>query len=236
MPEPLGKIEKPEARSYGGSRKLIYVPLVLVAPNPDKTLSDLIDLFWQEAAGQVDNLAAGLGKIGKIFHELLEREESLLEALGAMNSGSLAMVKKLMEAGTAVQIIEQTDTLHEFMDWSRCLAVGLQSAAAFETVYQNYVKTQQRRNELLAGRIDQALKENEIGLLLLREGHQIQHAADIQVFYVAPPSLDAIHRHLRERYESRPREDEQAEAGCAATAEERTTEAEPEPEEHPSAD
>jgi hypothetical protein len=228
MTEPLAKIEKPEARSFGGGRKLIYVPLVLIAPGSDRALSGLVDLFWQEAAGQVQNLTAGLGKISKISHELVGREENMLEALGEMNSGSLAMVKKLVEGGAVFQVIEEQEILNEFMDWSRCLAMGLLSARAFETVYQNYVKIQQQRNELIAGRIDEALKENEIGLLLLREGHHVQYAADIQVFYVAPPSLDAIHRYLREHYEGRPLKDEQAEPGCAAEAESQAAPGEPE--------
>jgi len=228
MNEPLGKIEKPEAQSFSGSRKLIYVPLVLIAPGSDKALSGLVDLFWQEAARQVQNLTAGLGKMSKIFHELVGREENMLEALEEMNSGSLAMVKKMVEGGAVFQVIEEQEILNEFMDWNRCLAMGLQSARAFETVYQNYVKIQQQRNELIAGHIDEALKENEIGLLLLREGHHVQYAADIQVFYVAPPSLDAIHRHLREHYDGRSLKDEQAEPGCAAEAGEPIAEDEPE--------
>ena len=39
----------------------------------------------------------------------------------------------------------------------------------------------------------------EIGLLLIREGHQVQFPSDIEVFYIAPPSLDAIKRWVSER-------------------------------------
>jgi hypothetical protein len=219
MPEALGKIEKPEARSFGGNRKLIYVPLVLAAPDSDPELSALVDLFWQEASVQVESLAAGLGKVDALFHELIDHEESMLEVLGSLHSDSLPLVKKMMERGTAARIIEEPETLNEFMDWSRCLAMGLQSASVFDTVYQNYVKSQQKRTELMAARIDQGLKENETGLLMLREGHHVQYAADIQVFYVAPPSLDAIHRHLRERYENRSQQEQQTDAGCAGESE-----------------
>jgi hypothetical protein len=33
----------------------------------------------------------------------------------------------------------------------------------------------------------------------MREGHQVQFPSDIQVFYVAPPSLDEIKRWLKEK-------------------------------------
>ena len=56
------------------------------------------------------------------------------------------------------------------------------------------MEAQKRRNELVAKNIDKTLKNNQIGILLMREGHQIQFPQDIQVFYIAPPSLDEIRR------------------------------------------
>jgi hypothetical protein len=55
-----------------------------------------------------------------------------------------------------------------------------------------------KRNEHIARKIDETLKDNEIGILLMRENHQVQFPPDIQVFYVAPPALDEIKRWLRE--------------------------------------
>lgn len=75
----------------------------------------------------------------------------------------------------------------------------MQSQKVFAEVYQSYLEVQKRRNELIARRIDETLKGNEIGVMLMREGHQVQFPPDIQVFYVAPPGLDEIKRWLRER-------------------------------------
>ena len=61
-------------------------------------------------------------------------------------------------------------------------------------MYQAFLGAQKRRNEHIAKKIDETLKSNEIGILLMREGHQVQFASDIQVFYVAPPGLDEIRR------------------------------------------
>ena len=53
-------------------------------------------------------------------------------------------------------------------------------------------------NEFIAKRLDETLKPDEIGILFMREGHQVQFPADIQAFYVAPPALDEINRWLRD--------------------------------------
>jgi hypothetical protein len=70
-------------------------------------------------------------------------------------------------------------------------------------VYDFYTEAGKKRNKHIARKLDETLKENEIGLLLMRENHQVQFPEDIQVFYVAPPALDELKRWLRE-YEEKP--------------------------------
>ena len=53
----------------------------------------------------------------------------------------------------------------------------------------------------MAQKLDESLKEHEIGILMMREGHQVQFPSDIEVFYVAPPALDEIKRWFRTREE-----------------------------------
>jgi hypothetical protein len=84
------------------------------------------------------------------------------------------------------------------MDWGRCLAIGLSSEKAFTTVYNSYLEAQKKRNELISRRIAETLKEDETGILFMREGHQIQFPSDIQIFYVSPPALDELRRWLRD--------------------------------------
>jgi hypothetical protein len=84
------------------------------------------------------------------------------------------------------------------MDWSRCLIIGLQNPKVVSKIYESYVEAGKKRNEYIARKIDESLQENEIGILIMRENHQVQFPADIQVFYVAPPALDEIKRWLRE--------------------------------------
>jgi hypothetical protein len=83
------------------------------------------------------------------------------------------------------------------MDWTKCLAAGLQNQKVFDKVYEAYSQAHKKRNEHIAKMIDETLKEGEIGILLMREGHQVQFTADIEVFYVSPPGLDEIKRWRR---------------------------------------
>ncbi len=206
MSETLGKIEKPESSQFERERKLFFVPIVLLPATEDSELIRLRDLYWQETASQVKNLCAGLGNVTRVYHELVSSDEELLPALEGMHAGSLALVKTSLENGAVFQAIEDNELLNEFMDWSRCLAIGLQSSKAFDTVYQNYGEAYRKRNESIAQKIDETLAIEDIGLLFLREGHHVQFPADIQVFFVAPPSLDAIHRRLREMQAQPPKE------------------------------
>jgi guanylate kinase len=91
------------------------------------------------------------------------------------------------------------------MDWSRCLAIGLQNQGVIFRVYGFYTEANKKRNDYITKHLDETLGADETGLLFMREGHQIQFPADVQVFYVSPPSLDEIHRWFRDR-ESQPEE------------------------------
>ena len=84
------------------------------------------------------------------------------------------------------------------MDWSKCLSVGLQSQKVFSRIYDLYNEASKLRNETIAKKLDASLKGNENAILLMSEGHHVQFQSDIKIFYVAPPSLDAVKRWLRD--------------------------------------
>jgi hypothetical protein len=148
----------------------------------------------------VTNLEVKLGSVTKVYHELVPvGGEDGTKAIEELNKGSYQITKARLGKGAELQPIEDGELLIEFMDWSRCLAVGLQSQKSISTVYEFYLEAQKKRNEYMARQIDETLKSDEIGILLMREGHQVQFPVDIQVFYVAPPGLDEIKRWARER-------------------------------------
>lgn len=201
MSENLGKMEKPEAGQFKKGRKLFFVPLMFSPPPNEIEPVALVGRYWQEVASQVQNLEASLSGVKRVFHELISSGEEATKTLENLRLGSQAVVKTLLEAGATLEIVEEAGMLTEFMDWSRCLSIGLDSPAVWSKVYEAYLDAWSRRNEHIAKRLDETLLDDEVGVLFFRENHQLQFPADMQVFYIAPPSLDAIHRWLRERQE-----------------------------------
>ena len=195
MAEQLGKVKKPSVKKFKKGRKIFFVPLVIAPFEPQKEFTELFNKYWEQAQTQVKNLEEKLTKAKKVYHELLTSTgEKGIEAIKKMNMGSYDIVKSSLDRGASIQPMEDGDILLEFMDWSRCLSVGLQNQKVFSQVYQSFLEAQKRRNENIARQIDETLKSNEVGIMLMREGHQVQFASDIQVFYVAPPGLDEIRR------------------------------------------
>lgn len=85
--------------------------------------------------------------------------------------------------------------------------MGLRNQNVFGQVYKSYNEAAKKRNEYIAACIAKTLREDEVGILFMREGHQIQFQPDIRVFYVSPPALDEINRWLRRREGVPPGED-----------------------------
>ncbi len=203
MAKKLGKLEKPEADKFSQQRKLFFVPLVFAPPGMDKELSELVGKYWRQAEEQLNNLESKMATARKIYHELVtQASEEGEKAIEQLNAGSYAIVKTSMGKGAEIEPIEDNNILMEFMDWSRCLSFGLQSQKVVSQVFQYYKEAQKNRNEHIARRIDETLKGNEVGILFLQPGHGVQFPADIQVFYVAPPSLDEI-EHWQKKPESK---------------------------------
>jgi hypothetical protein len=198
MANKLAKMEKPEADKFSQGRRLLFVPLIFKPINTEKELSALIDKYWRQAREQVDNLQRKMASVKKIYHELITpAADEGRKAVKRLNAGSYAIVKASMDKGADLQPIEDEDILMEFMDWSRCLSIGLQSQKVFSQVYQSFQEAQKNRSEFIARRLDETLKSDEIGLLFMQEGHRVQFSQDVQVFYVAPPSLDEINHWQR---------------------------------------
>jgi hypothetical protein len=200
MAEELGKIEKPSVEEFLKGRKLYFIPLVYQGEEaPDEYLEKYIK-YWEQVEKQIAELELKLGKINRIYHELIPAGgEDGSKAIKELNDKSHRIIQTCLDKGAQMEAVEDGDLLTEFMDWSRCLIVGLQNQKVFTKVFESYTEVGKKRNEYIAGKIDKTLKTDEIGILLMRENHQVQFPSDIQVFYVAPPALDEIKRWLRER-------------------------------------
>jgi len=200
MSEELGKIEKPLAEEFKGGRKLYFVPVIYCArESPDEYL-EKISKYWNQVENQMSDLELKLGKVDRIFHELIPvGGEDGIKAIKELNDKSYQIINNRLDKGAQLEAIEQNELLTEFMDWSKCLAIGLQNQEVFAKIYEFYTEASRKRNEHIAKQIDETLKPDEIGVLFMRGGHRVQFPSDIQIFYVIPPALDEIERWLRDR-------------------------------------
>jgi hypothetical protein len=199
MAEELGKIERPPVENFKKGRKLYLVPLIYRGEDAKEDYLEKFNRYWEQVGRQINELEAKLGKVNKIYHELVSSAgEDGLRAINDLNEKSHAIVQACREKGAQVEVVEEHDLLTQFMDWSRCLLIGLQNQKVFTRVYEAYLETSRKRNESIVGKIDKTLGPDEIGLLLIRGNHQLQLPSDIQVLYVAPPALDEINRYFRE--------------------------------------
>jgi len=200
MAEELGKIEKPPVEQFKKGRKLFFIPLVFSNPELPVEYIDKFDRYWEQVEKHLADLVGKLGEVNRVYHELVaESGDAGGKAINGLNERSSKIVQALVEKKAQLEAVEENDILMEFMDWNRCLLIGLQNPRVISKVYEDYLEAGKKRNESISRRIDETLKTDEIGLLFMRENHQVQWPPDIQVFYIAPPALDEIKRWLRER-------------------------------------
>ena len=196
MTETTEKAEKPRPKHFG--RKLYLVPLVLALQDSPPGYAEKLEAYWGEVGNHVRNLEVRFGKIGKVYHESvpLDGEEGL-KLVEQLNEKAHRMLRRKCQQGAEFVALEDRDLFEETMDWRRCLAVVL-SGPVLRKASELYQKASRKRYELMAQRIDETLKDEEAGVLIIGEDHAVQFPSDIQVFYVAPPALDELYRLLRD--------------------------------------
>jgi len=200
MGEELGKIEKPAVDSFKNGKKLFFIPIVYYGEGVPEGYTDIVNKYWDQVGKQLEELTTKLGLVNKVYHEMIDAPgEDGAAAIKELSQRSFDIIKPLMEKQAVLEALEDSDILTEFMDWNRCLMIGLQNQKVMTQIYESYVETGKKRNEQISKKLGETLKDNEIGVLLMRENHHVQFPPDIQVFYVSPPALDEIKRFLREQ-------------------------------------
>ena len=198
MAQELGRISRPAAGQYEGRRKLLLVPLVYgpQANAPDGVV--VLQKYWDEMQTQVESLEAALGGLHHIYHESLpEGGDAGLSQLGQADQRSHAFVKSKCDNGAALEATEDAEALLETLDLQRCMMIPLASGTVAQKLQEWFTEANKTRYDHIASQIDSTLGENELGLLLISERHQIQFPEDIEVFYVSPPALDEFRRWLQ---------------------------------------
>ena len=202
MTEDLGKIEKLDIEQFG-LRKLYVVPLFFSGAEAPQDYKEKLERYWREVNEQIANQEVKVGKVGRIYHESISiGGEEGLKIVGKINPLSYLITKDKCGCGAVFEASELADLADECMDWERCLLMGFFSQKVARIVSECYQQSAEKRYEYIGRRIDETLQKGEVAILFIREGHAVQFAKDIEVFSVAPPALDEIHRWLRDRSKS----------------------------------
>ena len=231
MAEELTRITRPAAGNYQGKRKLLLAPLIHV-PVPPEAMppegTEIMARYWEQVDVQARAVQNALGSVTHVYHE--NTPEGGADGLGYLEvsgQSSHALVKNLTDAGATLESAESMDIMAETLDLQRCLMQPLISPTVATRLQEWFADANRRRYDFIAETIDATLADDETGLLLINERHQVQFPADVEVIYIAPPALDEFRRWLQNWTEQLQRE-MASQAGDAANV----TDAEPEPTEN----
>ncbi len=169
MAEELGKVEKPSAEGFQGKRKLFFVPLLYCGQEAEKEYVEKFNKYWSQVESQISELEQKLVMVKRIFHELIPiGGEDGAKVIKELNEKSYLIVVSRLGTGAQLEATEESDALTEFMDWSKCLMIGLQNQKVFTKIYEFYTEAGKKRNEYIARQIAETLTPEESGILFMR--------------------------------------------------------------------
>ena len=200
----LGKIQKPEADSFSGKRKLYCVANIHAFEDAPDDFKALVSRYWNEVAGQLDKVEAA-GAITKIFCELIHEEgDEALEFLSRMQTRIPEIISKKKEKGVPLLPLERRELFGPYIDWGNCLRAVF-TKEVFTKVLEFYQQAADKRLQDILKTVDENLEESEAALLILKDEDRakLQFPKDIEIFLITPPSYDDIMRWMRDRMEER---------------------------------
>ena len=208
--QPLSQIPRPSASSYEGKKNLFLVPNYVAAPGLPQEALELIEKYWSEVRDSIGNLERTLGSVSKVYHEMVCAEgDEGLQHLEVLNPTACTLVRAMCQSTATMRQLEDGELVAEHSDWQRVLTMGPASQKVLQTSLEGYQETLAARYKRIADRITEDLAVGDCAVLFIREDHQVQFSTEVQVFYVAPPSLDALKRWLDNYFRSPPQPESQ---------------------------
>ena len=200
MTQRITEIPRPRAESYRPGRKIYLVPTLLAGAGIPDELAEMLERYWDEVREQVENLERTLSKVKHVYHESVFRPgEEGLRTVESVNPHGHTFVNVLCRSTATLEPTDEQEALLEASDWRLCLSMGLASEKVSRIARDSLNDAMQARYLHMATTIDRTLGDDEAGLCILSEDHRVQFPADIQVFYISPPSLDEIKRWAEEQ-------------------------------------
>jgi len=177
--------------------------MVFLAPNyapplgADDDGEAVFARYWSEVRDAIASLERALGAVGKVYHEFgfADGEDGLAQ-VEAMNPSAYPLIRAMCRSTAEMRALEDAELVSEHMDWQRVLSVGTASRKVTELALEGYRDTLATRYAAIGERISADLEDGERGALFIREDHRVQFGADVQVFYVSPPSLNEVKKWL----------------------------------------
>ena len=208
--QPLSQIPRPSASSYEGKKNLFLVPNYVAAPGLPDDAQELIEKYWSEVRDSIGNLERSLGTVSKVYHEMICAEGNEgLQHLEVLNPTACTLARAMCQSTATMRELEDGELVAEHSDWQRVLTMGPASQKVLQTSLEGYQETLAARYKGIADRITEDLAVGDCAVLFIREDHQVQFPTEVQVFYVAPPSLDALKRWLDNYFRSPPQPESQ---------------------------
>ena len=223
----LSQFPKPEADQYRGKRKLFLVPTFAFPPSVPEEGQTLLESYWSDVRDHINNLERSLGTVAHVYHESLFSDgDEGMKLLEGMTPKAYSFIQAMCQSTAKLEATEDRALVQESSDWHRCISVGLASEKVRSLAIEGLQQATQKRFEHIASRIDETLKEDETGAIFVGEDHGIQFPTDVQVFYVAPPSLDTLKKWIDDQVRSMTQAAQQsAQADRPAQTEEEAREA-----------
>ena len=200
MTTPLSQMPKPDAAQYRQTRKLFLVPAIVFPPEASDEAQRLQESYWNEVRDHIGNLERSLGQVARIYHETVfaDGDEGLI-LVQTLNPKGSPFIQAMCRSSAKLEATEDRALVEESSDWQRCLSIGLMSSKVRTLAIDFLREITAKRYERVSARIDETLQEGEVGALFASEEHRIQFPTDVQVFYVAPPTLDALKRWVNDQ-------------------------------------
>ena len=200
MTTPLSQMPKPEAEQYSESRKLFMVPAIVFPSEAPDEAQRLQESYWNEVRDHIENLERSLGQVARVYHETVFTDgDEGMTLVQTLNPKASPFIQAMCRSSAKLEATEDRELVEESSDWQRCLSFGLMSSKVRALALGSLRDVTAKRYEHVSARIDETLQEGEVGALFASEEHRIQFPADVQVFYVAPPSLDALKRWINDQ-------------------------------------
>ena len=187
------------------TRSLFIVRLVQPFPGLEG-YDTMLSNYWSAVKAQLDRQAITSGAIERIFVETVTgRGEDALVQLQQINPAASQLVRNLIAIGSVIEEFEDTELLTELIDWGQCGSQNLMSDKVRSVVQSGQVEAAGARDEHLQKRLNDAIGDDETGLVLALSG-QLPIPDRIERFIVSPPELDQLERWLRSKMEEARRE------------------------------